>query len=194
MSLSLSWANAMLLQTTIPEIAAAAERSRSINEAEFARLYEAHSAGLWRYIARMTGDAALADDLFQKTFFRFLRNDPPAGDEAHLRALLYRIATNLVIDHWRHQKREREWLAMAPEPAAPPREADFGRDVRRLLGGMKPQDRALLWMAHAEEMSHAEISQALGVGEKSVRVLLFRARKKFAEVLRNHGITAEVLS
>lgn len=192
--MSLTWTGDMFLQTTVSEIAGAPERAGSISEAEFNRFYEVNSGDLWRYIARMTGDSTLADDVFQKAFFRFLRSNPPAGDTGHLRALLYRIATNLVIDHWRHQKREREWFSMAPAPNAAPREADFGRDVRRLLSGMKPQERALLWMAHAEEMSHAEIGEALGVGEKSVKVLLFRARKKFADVLRNHGITAEVLS
>lgn len=184
-------AGAILLEGTISELPGVTERV--LGEAEFNRLYETESRNLWRYIARMTGDAALADDVFQKTFFRFLRSQPRAGNEGHLRALLFRIASNLVIDHWRKQKRERSWFSSAPEPAAMPG-TDFGRDVRRLLNLMKPRERALLWMAHAEEMPHDEIAGALGVGEKSVKVLLFRARKRFAEVLRKNGITGEVLS
>jgi RNA polymerase sigma-70 factor (ECF subfamily) len=183
----------MLLESTVPDAPAAAEPRQPLGEAEFNRLYQGCSDSLWRYIARLTGDSVLADDIFQKTFFRFLRSGPAAGDEVRLRALLFRIATNLVIDHWRQQKHERQWQGNRPPdlPAAPQRE--FSRDVRNLLRRIKPRERALLWMAHAEEMSHREIAEALGLAEKSVRVLLFRARKRFAELLRNHGISAEVL-
>lgn len=166
----------------------------ALSEAEFSRVYQDCADDLWRYIARLTGDSTLSDDLFQKTFFQFLRSGMTAGAETRYRPLLFRIATNLVIDHWRQQKRERHWrLSVAPETnSAPPRE--FRRDVRRLLERIKPRERALLWMAHVEEMSHREIAEAVGVTEKSVRVLLFRARRRFAALLRKNGITAEVLS
>lgn len=182
----------MVFEIVMPEVLAAAQPPSTLSESEFNRLYEANSGDLWRYIARMTGDATLADDLFQKTFFRFLRSNPIIETEAHVRALLFRIATNLVIDHWRQRKRERQWFSTV-EPVAVRTEPGFTRDVRRLLGLMKPQQRALLWLAHAEERTHEEIAEMLGLGEKSVRVLLFRARKRFAELLRKHGITAEVL-
>lgn len=177
-----------MFEIVMPEVLAAAQPPSAISENEFNRLYEATSGDLWRYIARMTGDATLADDIFQKTFFRFLRSNPTIESEVHVRALLFRIATNLVIDHWRQQKRERQWFSTV-EPIAFRPDPGFTRDVRRLLGQMKPQQRALLWLAHAEERTHEEIAEMLGVGERSVRVLLFRARKRFAELLCKHGIT-----
>jgi len=44
------------------------------------------------------GDATTADDLLQKTFYRFLRSNPTLVDEDHLRRYVYRTATNLVFD------------------------------------------------------------------------------------------------
>lgn len=163
------------------------------SEADFNRFYQDFAEDLWRYLARLTGDSTLADDLFQKTFFRFLRSGVSAGEETRFRALLFRIAINLVIDHWRQQKRERQWRLRNPPEISGGVQREFGRDVRRLLGQIKPRERALLWLAHVEEMSHREIAETVGVGEKSVRVLLFRARKRFAALLRKNGITAEVL-
>ena len=64
--------------------------------------------------------------------------------------------------------------------------------MMRMFGELKPRERALLWLAHVEEADHDEIGEALGLKSKSVRVLLFRARKKLAEILKKHGMAPEV--
>ena len=68
--------------------------------------------------------------------------------------------------------------AAAAAPVAP--ESDLGRIFARLA----PRDRALLWLAHVEGHSHAEIGAALGLKAISVRVMLFRARAELARRLR----------
>ena len=52
------------------------------------------------------------------------------------------------------------------------------------MARLRPRDRQLLWLAHAEGYSHREISEITGLGEASVRLLLFRARRKLARMLR----------
>jgi RNA polymerase sigma-70 factor (ECF subfamily) len=49
---------------------------------------------------------------------------------------------------------------------------------------MKPRERQLLWLAHAEGYSHREIAQITGLAAASIRLLLFRARRKIARILR----------
>ncbi len=44
-----------------------------MDEESFSALYERTARGLWVYLARVTGDRQLADDLLQETFYRFLR-------------------------------------------------------------------------------------------------------------------------
>src|SRR4051794_31956870 len=70
-----------------------------MDEARFEHLYRRLSGKIWSYIYRMTGDSSAADDLMQKTFFRFLRSNPAITDEDHLRRYVYKTATNLVFDH-----------------------------------------------------------------------------------------------
>src|SRR5258708_20974413 len=86
---------------------------RPMDEAAFEAFYRKTAGGIWSYIYRMTGDAAMADDLLQKTFFRFLRSNPSIADEDHLRRYVYKTATNLVFDHFRETRRDRtrayEW-------------------------------------------------------------------------------------
>jgi RNA polymerase sigma-70 factor (ECF subfamily) len=165
---------------------------RPMDEAAFETFYRKTAGGIWSYIYRMTGDAAMADDLLQKTFFRFLRSNPSIADDDHLRRYLYKTATNLVFDHFRETKRDRtrafEWM---PAEARPDR-GDLRHDMSRVFADLKPQERALLWLAHVEGNSHEEIAEAIGVKAKSVKVMLFRARKRLGEMLTKKGLAPEV--
>ncbi|HEX9460264.1 MAG TPA: RNA polymerase sigma factor [Thermoanaerobaculia bacterium] len=165
---------------------------RPMDEASFEAFYRKTAGGIWSYIYRMTGDAAMADDLLQKTFFRFLRSNPAIADDDHLRRYVYKTATNLVFDHFRETKRDRtrafEWM---PTEARPDR-GDLRHDMARVFADLKPQERALLWLAHVEGNSHEEIAEAIGVKAKSVKVMLFRARKRLGEMLTKKGLAPEV--
>ncbi len=173
--------------------AAAPQRpERPMDEAAFEAFYRKTAGGIWSYIYRMTGDAAMADDLLQKTFFRFLRSKPAIADDDHLRRYVYKTATNLVFDHFRETKRERTRAYEWTPPEARPDRGDLRHDMSRVFADLKPQERALLWLAHVEGNSHEEIAEAIGVKAKSVKVMLFRARKRLGEMLTKKGLAPEV--
>jgi len=176
----------------VVKTAAPRRPERPMDEAAFEAFYRKTAGGIWSYVYRMTGDAAMADDLLQKTFFRFLRSNPSIADEDHLRRYVYKTATNLVFDHFRETKRDRtrayEWM---PTEARPDR-GDLRHDMSRVFADLKPQERALLWLAHVEGNSHEEIAEAIGVKAKSVKVMLFRARKRLGELLTKKGLAPEV--
>jgi len=160
----------------------------------FAGFYERSARSLWAYLARVSGDAALADDLMQESYVRFLcaeHPEPHAGEgEVAGRKYLFRIATNLLRDHWRRPRTGSiedlpEQLFAVPGDAA-------HSDVRAMLGPamkqMRPRDRQLLWLAYAEGYSHHEMATITGLASASIRLLLFRARRKMARLLREEGI------
>ena len=62
------------------------------------------------------------------------------------------------------------------------------RDVAAALGRLKPRERQVLWLAYVEGSSHKEIAEIAGVRAPSVRLLLFRARRKLADLLRKRGV------
>src|SRR5262252_9417291 len=70
----------------------------AMDEETFRAFYDRTARGLWAYLARVTGDRQLADDLLQETFYRFIRANSAHDSEAHRRNSLYRIATNLARD------------------------------------------------------------------------------------------------
>ena len=75
-----------------------------MDEEAFRGFYDRTARTLRAYLARVTGDAALADDLLQETYFRFLRARSDYEGDAHRRNALFRIATNLVYDSRRRAR------------------------------------------------------------------------------------------
>lgn len=160
-----------------------------MDEAKFEAFYRKTSGKIWSYIFRMTGDSAAADDLMQKTFFRFLRSNPAIADEDHLRRYVYKTATNLVFDHFREAKRDRAVsTAELPQTNFNADRGELRHDMMRVFAELKPQERALLWLAHVEGSSHEEIAETIGVKAKSIKVMLFRARKRLGGLLSMKGL------
>jgi RNA polymerase sigma-70 factor (ECF subfamily) len=62
--------------------------------------------------------------------------------------------------------------------------------VRTLFKQIGIRERALLWLAYVEGAEHREIAESLNLKEKSVKVLLYRARRKMEAVLRKRGFEA----
>jgi RNA polymerase sigma-70 factor (ECF subfamily) len=79
-------------------------------------------------------------------------------------------------------KRESE-LEHVPEPSIGTPDFAARLDVGRLFRRLRPLDRQLLWLAHVEGEDHRSIAAALGLRERSIRVLLSRARHKLAALL-----------
>jgi RNA polymerase sigma-70 factor (ECF subfamily) len=60
-------------------------------------------------------------------------------------------------------------------------------DVTRAMARLRPRERQLLWLAYAQELSHREIAEGLGLKTASIKLLLWRARRRLLAVLRGEG-------
>ncbi|HEV3279924.1 MAG TPA: RNA polymerase sigma factor [Terriglobia bacterium] len=171
--------------------AGAAEEAFHMDEQAFRVFYEKTARPLWSYLSRLAGDRALAEDLVQESYYRFLRAKLQSGDEAYQKNYLFRIGTNLARDHWR---RTRPSESLHEEATSHLQSGDRtaesvqqNTDLGRALAQLKPRERELLWLAYVEGSSHKEIAEVSGLRAASIRLLLFRARRKLAEVLRSSG-------
>lgn len=176
----------------IPNVDARVE-SRSValpmDSDAFAGFYLRSAPALRGYLARVSGNAALAEDLTQESYLRFLCVPQIEGGEVNYRRYLYRIATNLLHDHWRRPRATciedvpEQFLAGANLLSC----IDSQATLDPAMAQMRPRDRQLLWLAYAEGYSHREIAEITGLGATSIRLLLFRARRKIARLLRNQA-------
>jgi len=164
-----------------------ADRTFQMSEDAFRSFYELTSRPVWLYLARITGDRRLADDLLQEAYYRFLRTTTRFESDEHRRNYLFRIATNLAHDN----RRKSRWSAIPVDEAesavvAESESADqVARrlDVTRAMSQLKPRERSLLWLAYAQGASHEEIAATMGLKRSSMKTLLFRARRHLMAAL-----------
>jgi RNA polymerase sigma-70 factor (ECF subfamily) len=163
-----------------------------MDESAFAAWYETTYPALWAYVVKSIGDATLADDITQEAFVRMLQTDTSKLEAPQVKAYLYRIATNLMHDQRRSSSREvhddEAALAM-PDPAGDTTAVRL--DVGDAFDRLPPNQRMLLWLAYVEGYGHREIGKLMSLREKSVRVLLFRARHRLAGRLRSAGVNGK---
>jgi RNA polymerase sigma-70 factor, ECF subfamily len=168
---------------------AATTAAAAMNNEQFAAFYARSARSLWAYLARVSRDPTLADDLTQESYVRFLCADHPEDGEVAARRYLFRIATNLLRDHWRRPRYSS--IEEMPEEMFKARcgvaQSDSQTMLEPAMAQMRPRDRQLLWLAYAEGYSHHEIAEVTGLGSASIRLLLFRARRKMARLLRHKG-------
>jgi len=190
----MSWDFTQALHPAEAGLEQAEEAHFEMGEQEFRLFYEQTARRLWAYARRLCGDSALADDLVQESYYRFLQAKLNSSEEAYRRNYLFRIATNLARDQFRRAK----WQSGSPPPETAANEhhgheSGLRSDVGHVLETMKPRERTLLWLAYVEGASHREIAAATGAKEASIRPMLFRARRKMAGLLRKRGLGTDAL-
>ncbi len=155
-----------------------------------AGLYRAHAERLARYVHRLTGDTAAAEDVTQEVFTRLLERPP--RHTAHLKAWLFTTATNLVRDRARRRARADEVAARegagllspraAPDPLRQAEQASVRHRLQEALAALNERERVAVLMRE-EGFAHREIAEALGTTTGTIGTLLARALANLAQRL-----------
>jgi RNA polymerase sigma-70 factor, ECF subfamily len=161
---------------------AVTQKEPNMDEAAFGAFYAETARPLFGYLLRVSGDRALAEDLMQESYCRLLSADLPEMSRSENRRYLFRIATNLLHDRWRKHK-EDPLPDNVLETSSTPPALDAKLEMRRAFEQLKPRERELLWLAYVEGSNHNEIADYTGLRAGSIRMLLFRARRRLMELL-----------
>ena len=164
---------------------AGAQTAEPVTQAEFEAFYLRTSRTLHGYLCRLSSDPAAAEEILQESYIRMLHL--PAMEETARKAYLFKTATNLLRDRWRRLKREKKWWELTPTTDRVHQNFNLSMDMNTVFDALSAQERALLWLAHVEELSHREIGMVLNVKEQSVKVMVFRARERAKALLEKAG-------
>lgn len=163
------------------------------------KFYERYSRSFWFYIYKICGNEQTADDIFQESFYKFLKAKISIQNEKHMKAYLYRIAYRLILDRIRRAKVEKKAFEEGQQAymsnmqkEGPQSEIHFSLDMEKTFKRLKPKERMLLWLAYVEEYSHEEIAEMTETKENSLKVQLFRAREKLARILKAQELQGRV--
>ena len=149
--------------------------------AKFGDLYDIHFERIYAFIARRVRDRDRAEDLTSEVFHKALANlKRYEWRGTPFAAWLFRIAANLVADHFTRTSRESLNVDQAPEGSGEPEQEEVEARARlfRMVEKLPADQRRVVFGRFVEQKSIREIAQQLGKSEGAVKQLQFRAVEK----------------
>lgn len=171
-------------------------RAQAGEEAAFAELVARHQHRAWRVAKNLVANEEDAQDLAQEAFLRVFRNLASFDFEHGFTTWLYRIVTNLAIDHLRKRRPVRSTtqgehaeegaeLELADgevdAPSANLERAEIAQEVHAVLSTLAPHFQSVILLREIEGLPCNEIAKIVGATHVTVRWRLHRGRKLFQE-------------
>lgn len=155
---------------------------------DFNRIIAAYGPGIARVAASYEADRALREDLTQEISLAIHRALPNLRDEQALAPFVFRIAHNRCVTHVMRQVGERQRAAglTPPDDVTTPEEQLLAAErSNRLIAAVRrlPLPYLQVMTLLLEELSHAEIAEALGLTRTNVGVRVNRAKAMLRELL-----------
>jgi RNA polymerase sigma-70 factor (ECF subfamily) len=174
---------AFTLDETEREDARIAEAAKTDSSA-FGELYERYYPRVYRYVYHRVGNPIDAEDLTAVVFMKVLEALPSyKAGRSGFAPWLFRISRNSVVDHYR---RGRSHLPLDGvdrhsthgDPVTHAVDVERAEELSRLVQHLSPEQREVVLLRYAGELSFTEISSVLGKKEPAVRMLLHRGLRK----------------
>jgi RNA polymerase sigma-70 factor (ECF subfamily) len=158
----------------------------------FEILYNRHRGPLYRYFIRQVARVAV-DDLFQEVWLRVIRGHARYRATAPFPAYLYRIAHNVLVDHYRRRGREAELCVGDPpdtaDPAAGPdrqyTQAELRTRIAAALEDLPAAQREVFLLHEEAGLTLEQIASVVGTGRETVKSRLRYALSKLRLGLAN---------
>ena len=188
------------------EDAALIARAQAGERAAFDVLVRRYDRDVLRLVLRVVRSQDEARDLYQEAFLKVYRNLHRFRLESSFYTWLYRVVTNVCLDHLRRRRSRPEDQAPvnAGLDSAHSRPTDFfdsqqdtqadperqllgqeiGQRIKTALAQLSPRERMIFEMKHYQGLKLRAIGDALGTSEETVKNSLFRATRKLREQLQ----------
>lgn len=171
-------------------------------ERTFAAMVREHKHRIHSYVCRLTNDSPDAEDITQEVFIRAYQSLPAFRHDAAVDTWLYRIATNLVIDRFRREKRAPRWVAVDAEtdeavrelpspdrggdPQATAQLSELQRQVQKAVHSLPPKLRAVVVLHDMEGLPYEAVAETVGCPVGTVKSRLFNARALLRRKLEHY--------
>jgi RNA polymerase sigma-70 factor (ECF subfamily) len=166
-----------------------------LDEEALASIYDAFSTALYRYAYRLLGDREIAEDIVAETFYRFLRSiGAGGGPESHLKAYLYRVAHNLIVDRFRRNaplelSLEHNTNGLHNNVENPEKQVESYHEqieMRQNLWKLTSDQRQVILLKYFEGMSNQEVAEVLKKPVGAVKSLQHRGLNALRRLLTSN--------
>ena len=177
-------------------------RVKAGDESAFSYLVQKYRRAMVHFMYRMAHSPAVAEDLAQEVFLRVYRSRESYEASAKFTTWLYRIATNLAVNHIRDTRHERQGnMASLDEPDTETgqtldvadskpttEEIIIQRErmaaIRSKVESLPERQKLAVLMHKYQQMDYKQIAEVLKLSESATKSLLFRAYESLREQLK----------
>jgi RNA polymerase sigma-70 factor (ECF subfamily) len=167
------------------------DSEEGLSLAEFRKFYDVVFPILFRVAYRVTSSVEAAEDLCQEAFFRLHEKKMVFPNQEEAKYWLIRVVKNAALNYAKRKVRERRAYqkAFREEPRVEANGEDLllkkesREEVRLALEKLPDNLRVVLILKEYGELNYKEIGRALGISEGNVKVRVFRARERLAQLL-----------
>lgn len=157
-------------------------RARARSAQAFETLYRRYAGRIYATCLRLTGSAAVAEDITQEAFVRAWECLPAFRGECAFGSWLHRIAVNAALMRQRSGLRRARWMRDVGDDeigalAAPPETPDAALDLDRAIAVLPPGAREVFVLYDIEGYRHEEIAELTGLAVGTCKAHLHRARR-----------------
>ena len=177
----------------IPDEQELVERARNGDEEAVTLLYETHVDSIFAYIRYRVHSDAMAEDITSEVFLRMVRSIASYKDQgAPFRAWLFRIAANLITDHYRQGSKYQagpipeSYESDDTDPFDHLMHEDERQHLRLAIKTLPAEYQDLLVLRFVEDLSHTEIASILNKSAMALRAMQYRALKALGEAMRGN--------
>ncbi len=185
------WVAAVLAPAAAPETSSDEMLIRRIAEGDqlaMRTLFGRHRVPLYRWLLRLVGDEALAEDLLSEVFLDVWRQ--AAAFEARLSTWLLAIARHKALSARRRRtdaELDEATVSTVPDTANDPevtlQKKNRAEALRQSLPRLSPEHREVIDLAYYHGKSVKEIAEIVSISEATVKTRMFYARRKLAELV-----------
>jgi RNA polymerase sigma-70 factor, ECF subfamily len=177
-------------------------RAKAGDQSAFDFLVQKYRRPMVSFMYRMARNAAVAEDLAQEVFLRVYRSRETYEASAKFTTWLYRIATNLAVNHVRDTRHERPEVQISldepdddtgttlevPDGSLNAEQSMVRRErmlaIRKRVEALPEQQRLAVVMHKYQQMDYKQIAEVLKKSESATKSLLFRAYETLREQLK----------
>ena len=180
------------------------EAAQDGDQGAFAELVRRYDRSVLRIALRLLPSSEDAQDAYQDAFIKAYRRLDTFRFQCRFHTWLYRIATNVCLDHLRRRKARPEFgvfevdhetgrsplqLAADPRPSSSPEQMlgseEISRRLKVALDTLSDRERLVFTLRHHEGMRLRQIGESCSMSEESAKQCLFRATKKLRKELQD---------
>jgi RNA polymerase sigma-70 factor (ECF subfamily) len=171
-------------------------------ERTFEGLVQEYKNRIYGYVCRLTNDSPDAEDITQEVFIRAYQSMHAFRHDAAVDTWLYRIATNLVIDRFRREKRAPQMVPVVADaddqvreipassresdPQATAQLSELQKQVQKAIQSLPTKLRTVVVLHDMEGLPYEEVAQAVGCPVGTVKSRLFNARLLLRRKLQHY--------